>query len=127
MMDRVIDLDRAAAEIVARAAVWTEVGLGVSPVTWRDGRTAWPYRLENDRALITDPDSLGLRVHGPDGEAELVLVLYRGGWADLDLLIADEIVVEVATVETPDAFGAFLDAVMTRFLGAPSESGTITP
>ncbi|MEU2832101.1 hypothetical protein ABZ667_26050 [Streptomyces lavendulae] len=45
-MDHIIDLDRAVCE------------------TWRDDALLWPQRLETDRALVADPDSLGVRILG---------------------------------------------------------------
>ncbi|MEW1721000.1 hypothetical protein [Streptomyces sp. NPDC093109] len=37
---------------------------------------------------MQDPDSVGVRLLGPVGtDAELLVVLFRGGWADVDYLI----------------------------------------
>lgn len=54
-MDRVVDLDQAAAEITARLPAWTTSGLLPGPITWRDGAAPWPQPLETDRALVADP------------------------------------------------------------------------
>ncbi|WP_314252897.1 hypothetical protein [Streptomyces sp. DSM 40907] len=82
-MERVIDLDQAAAVFAERAARWLAAGLKVRQVTWRDETAPWPQQLETDRTLVRDPDSVGVRISGP-GDAELSVVLFRGGWADVD-------------------------------------------
>jgi hypothetical protein len=93
-MDHVIDLDQAAAEIAARLSAWIASGLHSSPITWRDEAARWPQRLETDRALVADPDAIGVRVLGAGEWAELHLVLYRGGWADLNALTEDGVITE---------------------------------
>ncbi len=35
------------------------------PITWRDEAAPWPQPLETDRALVTDPDSIGVRILAP--------------------------------------------------------------
>lgn len=121
-MDYVIDLDSAATEITARLPAWSASGLTPCPTTWMDGLAPWPQRLETDRALIADPYSIGLRIQGTDEWAELQLVLYRGGWADLDALTGDDLVVECPRISTPAEFGRFLDFTVARFLDAIGQS-----
>ncbi|MFF9345992.1 hypothetical protein [Streptomyces sp. NPDC014734] len=116
-MDHVIDLDRAAAEIVARLPVWIASGHAPGPLTWRDGAAAWPRRPETDRGVVAAPDSVGVRVLGSDESAELHVVLYRGGWADLDVLTGDEVVTSCPRVTTPQEFGAVLDSAVARLPG----------
>ncbi|MFF4415491.1 hypothetical protein ACFYY8_23410 [Streptosporangium sp. NPDC001559] len=115
-MDHVIDLDQAAAEITARLLAWTARGLSPGPITWRDETAPWPQPLETDRALVVDPDSVGVRVRGADEWAEVQIVLYRGGWADLDAMANEEVVAECPQITTPEKFGALLDSATTRFL-----------
>ncbi|MGW7440372.1 hypothetical protein [Streptomyces sp. NPDC054849] len=116
-MDHVIDLDQAAAVITARLPAWTASGLSPRPITWRDEAAPWPQRLETDRALVATPDSIGVRILGADGWTELHLVLFRGGWADLDALTDDEVTTECPQIATPEEFGSLLDSSVTRFLG----------
>ncbi|WP_327412043.1 hypothetical protein [Streptomyces sp. NBC_01233] len=116
-MDHVIDLDQAAAEITARLPTWTTSGHSPGPLTWRDGQAPWPQRLETNRTLVADPDSVGLRILGADAWSELQIVLYRGGWADVDALTADEVVTEGPRVVGREEFGDLLDSAVTRFLG----------
>jgi hypothetical protein len=115
-MDHAIDLDQAAAEITARLPTWIASGLSPSPITWRDEAVPWPQRLETDRSLVADPDSIGVRILGTDDQAELHLVLYRGGWADLDALSDGEVITECPQATTPQEFGSVLDSAVTRFL-----------
>ncbi|MFF1422144.1 hypothetical protein [Streptomyces sp. NPDC058280] len=114
-MDHVVDLDSAATEITARLSAWSAAGLAPCPITWRDGLAPWPQPLETDRTRVSDPDSIGLRIQGSDGWAELHLVLYRGGWADLDALTDNEVLTEGPRISTPAEFGRLLDSAVTRF------------
>ncbi|MFF0451689.1 hypothetical protein ACFYT4_36005 [Streptomyces sp. NPDC004609] len=82
-MDRVVDLDEVAAVLAGRTVGRRSAGLEVGQVTWRDAEASWPQPLETDRARVHDRDSVGLVISGP-GEAELSVVLFRGGWADVD-------------------------------------------
>lgn len=82
-MDRVVDLDEAAVLLLERVERWRSAGLEAGEMTWRDGEAKWPQPLETDRARATDPDSLGVVISG-SAEAELQVVLFRGGWADVD-------------------------------------------
>ncbi|MFF5706581.1 hypothetical protein ACFY7H_29445 [Streptomyces sp. NPDC012794] len=82
-MDRVVDLDEAAVLMLERVARWRAAGLEVGEMTWRDWEAKWPQPLETDRARVNDPDSLGVVISG-SAEAELQVVLFRGGWADVD-------------------------------------------
>jgi hypothetical protein len=88
-MERIVDLDRAAGVLADRAALWRPFGVVFDPVTWRDAEASWPQPLETDRARVGDPDSLGVVAHGPD-DAELSVVLFRGGWADVDFIASPD-------------------------------------
>ncbi|MDG5805800.1 hypothetical protein P9869_24705 [Streptomyces ossamyceticus] len=84
-MDRVVDLDEVAAVVAGRTVGWRSAGLEVGQVTWRDAEASWPQPLETDRARVNDPDSVGVVISGPGG-AELSIVLFAGGWADVDFI-----------------------------------------
>ncbi|MEU0127177.1 hypothetical protein [Streptomyces sp. NPDC006289] len=122
-MDHAIDLDQAAAEITTRFQAWAASGLSPRPITWRDETLRWPQRLETDRALVADPDSIGVRILGTDGWTEVHLVLFRSGWADLDALTDDEVTTECPQITSPEEFGNLLDSSVTRFLGAGRHPG----
>jgi hypothetical protein len=117
-MDQVIDLDEAAKAIAGRNQAWRRAGLTVSSLTWRDAASPWPQRIVTDRSTATDPDSVGVRVQGP-GDAELHVVLYRGGWADIDYTTVDG---HLDTLHGPEIgssqdFGLLLDNCVTRTFG----------
>ncbi|MBD0420308.1 hypothetical protein H0H10_14340 [Streptomyces sp. TRM S81-3] len=84
-MGRVVDLDEVAAVLAVRTVGWRSAGLEVGQATWTDAEASWPQPLETDRARVHDPDSVGVVISGP-GEAELSVVLFRGGWADVDFI-----------------------------------------
>ncbi|WP_367047820.1 hypothetical protein [Streptomyces sp. Je 1-332] len=120
-MEQLIDLDQAAAQLEARRQQWTAVGLVAGPLTWRDGAAAWPQRLEQSRSRVEAPDSIGIHITGPQG-SELSVVLFRGGWADVDFLAClggdEEVVSEAPGVGSPHGFGDLLDGYVSRAFGS---------
>ncbi|MFJ4695375.1 hypothetical protein [Streptomyces sp. NPDC088766] len=117
-MERVVDLDEAAAAIADRRPAWQAAGLTAKPVTWRDQTAPWPRQPKTERSQVNDPDSVGIHLHGPN-EAELLVVLYRGGWADIDYMVGadDAGVIPAPTVVSAQAFASLLDACITRVFG----------
>ncbi|WP_033329693.1 hypothetical protein [Streptomyces yerevanensis] len=117
-MERVIDLDEVAAAVAAHQPAWQAAGLTVGPVTWRDEAAPWPQRLETDRSKVSDPDSIGIHVRNSH-EAELHVVLYRGGWADVDYIasIDDADVIPAPAMTSAQVFGALLDTCVARVFG----------
>src|SRR5690349_14353842 len=95
-MDDPVDLDQVAALIARHALAWREAGLAVGPVSWKDAGQEWPCPLEGDRGQVAEPGSVGVAV-GKGGQ-EGRLVVFRGGWADLEYWSGspcDEPVIEV--------------------------------
>ncbi|MFE2488789.1 hypothetical protein [Streptomyces mirabilis] len=117
-MERVINLDEVVAAVAARQLSWQAAGLVIGPVTWRDEAAPWPQQLETDRSKVSDPDSVGIHVHSSH-EAELHVVLYRGGWADVDYIatIHDAGVIRATAMSSAQAFGALLDTCVARVFG----------
>lgn len=117
-MERVVDLDQAAAVLAERAARWVEAGLTVGEVTWRDEAAPWPQRLETDRELVGDPHSVGVLISGP-ADAELSVVLFRGGWADVDFIagLDDAGTLPAFGIGSAAAFGTRLDQWIPRAFG----------
>lgn len=72
---------------------------------------------------MADPDSVGICITGP-ADAELSVVLFRGGWADAEYLagLADTVVSETPDVISPRVFGELLDDYVFRAFGL-SRSG----
>lgn len=80
-----IDLDQVASEVIGLRPSWISQGLAVGPVTWRDARASWPQPIVTDRNLVSEPESVGITVTAADGRKGH-LVIWRGGWADVDVL-----------------------------------------
>ncbi|MFJ9870248.1 hypothetical protein [Streptomyces sp. NPDC101165] len=118
-MDRVVDLDEAAALLVGRVAHWRSAGLEVGEMTWRDWEAEWPQPLETDRARVNDPDSLRVLIAGA-AEAELSVVLFRGGWADVDFFDgrADFVSLPASDIASARDFAARMDQWVVRVFGS---------
>ncbi|WP_327088365.1 hypothetical protein OIE66_39605 [Nonomuraea sp. NBC_01738] len=119
-MERIVDLDLAAAQIAVRLPDWEARGLLVGSVTWRDEAAPWPQPLETERARVADPDSIGIRFSSSSDDTEMEIVLYRGGWADLDVLEGpvtpdSEVVSECPQLRSAAEFGALLDSCVDRY------------
>jgi hypothetical protein len=116
-MDRIIDLDAAAAEIDRRRPSWQATGLQPGPTTWRD-TDSWPQRIQPERDKAVDPDSVGVRVNASD-KGGMEITLFRNGWADLTVVVyhhEGDPVIEAPEITTPEAFGAVLDHAISTLL-----------
>jgi hypothetical protein len=80
-----LDLDQVAAVLAGLRPGWRDQGLVVRPFLWRDARGSWPRIPHTDRGNVAEPESVGLTLTAADGR-EARLVIWRGGWADADLL-----------------------------------------
>ena len=85
-----LDLDKVASTLASLRPGWTGQGLNAGPLTWRDACASWPKPLLTDRSLVAEPESVGLTMTTTDGHAGR-LVIWRGGWADIDLLDGDTV------------------------------------
>jgi hypothetical protein len=81
-MESRVDLDQVAVLISRHAIAWEEAGLIIGALTWRDAGESWPFRLREDRGQAPDADSVGVAVRRHEQEGRLVV--FRGGWADLE-------------------------------------------
>ncbi|MQS07255.1 hypothetical protein [Streptomyces alkaliphilus] len=121
-MEHGVDLDAAFAVVVRREIAWRNAGLTVDAPSWRDGDAPWPAPFETDRARVRGPDSLGVRVSGPEG-AEFRVVLFRGGWVDAEAWNGDPtrevVVLPAGGVTSPERYGAVLDAAARLAFGMP--------
>ncbi|MFE1798130.1 hypothetical protein ACFW9L_18485 [Streptomyces sp. NPDC059517] len=122
-MDRVVDLDEVSVVLALRTTGWTSAGLEVGRATWRDAEASWPQPLETDRARVHDPDSVGVVISGPT-EAELSVVLFRGGWADVDFVTAldDAGRLPASGITSSSDFGTRMDQWVTRVFGSLDSS-----
>ena len=123
-MERVIDLDEVAAVLAGRRGGWQAAGLDVGRLTWRDAEAPWPQPLETDRARALDPDSVGIVVSGA-GDTVLSVVLFRGGWADVDFLDGADGggALPASDITSATDFGARLDRWIARAFGSAERAG----
>ncbi|HYV77611.1 MAG TPA: hypothetical protein VE979_05750 [Streptosporangiaceae bacterium] len=77
-----VDLDQVAGLISRYAIEWEKAGCVAGPVTWKDVRGPGLYPFREDRRKAAEADSVGVAVR--KGEQEGRLVVFRGGWADLE-------------------------------------------
>ncbi|MFE3628889.1 hypothetical protein [Streptomyces goshikiensis] len=121
VMNRMVDLDEVAVILASRVPGWRSAGLEVGQVTWRDTEASWPQPLETDRAQVLDPDSVGVAISGP-GEAELSVVLFRGGWADVDFIagLDDAGCFPASDVASASDFEVRMDQWVARVFGVRS-------
>ncbi|MFD6176164.1 MULTISPECIES: hypothetical protein [unclassified Isoptericola] len=108
-MEHLVDLDVLADRLRPVVEGWRrEVDVG--PLTWRDYEAGWPKPITPDRASVRVPESLGLTLRKRAVGDVLEIVVYTGGWADVEYLVG----LEVYTFchEFRDADGAY-SAVMS--------------
>jgi hypothetical protein len=106
-----LDLDNVAALILDQQPGWRARGLSADPLTWVDNDASWPTRLLTDRGHVRRPLSPGVRVHGGDAEARIVV--YTAGWYDAEYLTAggDEVIDEHAELDDIEALAHHLGRI----------------
>jgi hypothetical protein len=114
-VERVVDLDAVLTELLKRREAWQEAGIVAGPVTWRDASAEWPQPIVSDRALVKDPESLGLILRAGDDDAELVL--WRGGWADLGATIGGAVFLDVPQFSDLRSCLAIIDDLVSKLRG----------
>jgi hypothetical protein len=103
--------------ISRHADAWKHTGLTVGALTWRDIGVPWPYPLKTDRREVTDADSVGVEARKQEQEGHLVI--FRGGWADLEYWTgqrSDEPVVEAPGADDPMTLPD-VEQLLERFAG----------
>jgi hypothetical protein len=116
-VERRVDLDQVAGLICRHKITWEQAGLAVSALTWRDVGVPWPYPLKADRCGVADPDSVGVAVRKREQEGRLVV--FRGGWADLEYWTgqrSDEPVLEAPGTGAPLSI-LDIERLLDRFAG----------
>jgi hypothetical protein len=115
-MDRIVDLDAAAAEIEQRRPDWLANSLQPGPTTWRESAGEWPYAIVPDRGEVRAPDSVGVFVKAQH-RGEMEIVLFRGGWADVSIAVYDDERaphLDTPEIRTPEAFDIALDEAIAE-------------
>jgi hypothetical protein len=118
-----LDLDQVAALLAGLRPGWTSQGLTVRPLTWRDARASWPQPLHTDRSKVAEPESVGLRLTAADGR-EARLVIWRGGWADADLLAGGTVTTANPDLDGPGGCAALASSLARQLTAPPPPGGT---
>jgi len=87
-----IDLDRVAGELASLHAAWSKQGFTAGPLTSRDAQAACPSRSSPDRSQVAEPESVGITMTTA-WENEALIVIWRGGWADVEARAGTEVIV----------------------------------
>jgi hypothetical protein len=77
-----------ARELTGLLSGWAERGITAGQLTWRDAQAAWPQPIVTNRTTVAEPESVGVTLTAANGN-EALLIIWRGGWADVDLLLGD--------------------------------------
>ena len=116
-----LDLDRIAAAMAETSAEFQPRGVTMATPTWLDMDATWPYTLVTDRSEISRPRSIGITFQGP-GDSEGVIVVYAGGWADVDVVhIDDRVTTEYVEIDYPTDFRTTLTRVFTELIAKPPQ------
>ena len=117
-----LDLDQVAALLAGLRPGWTSQGLIVRALTWRDARASWPQPLHTDRSKVAEPESVGLRLTAADGR-EARLVIWRGGWADADLLAGGTVTTANPSLDDPAGCAALASSLARQLTAPPPRGG----
>ena len=118
-----LDLDQVAALLTGLRPGWAEQGLIVRPLTWRDARPSWPQALHTDRRKVAEPESVGLTLTAADGR-EARLVIWRGGWADVDLLTGGTVTTRNPGLDDPAGCAALASSLASQLTAPPLHRGS---
>jgi hypothetical protein len=120
----VVDLDAAAATLARHLRDWGSIGCEADPITWRDAAAVWNAPLKTERSDALDPDSIGVRTRWPDSK-EAHVVLFRGGWADVELVdwTANAVVLGNPEIDSLAAFETLLETIPARLQVVAGEPG----
>jgi hypothetical protein len=111
MEQYLVDLDVLADRLRSVVEEWRR-GVDVGPLTWRDYEGGWPRPITPDRASVRSPESLGLVVRKRAVDDVLEIVVYTGGWADVESLVGLEIYTACHEFQDEDgAYSAVLSGV----------------
>jgi hypothetical protein len=114
-----LDLDRAAEAVAVRLESWADLGITLlAPLTWVDFVAELPA-WTTDRSQMRRPKAFVARLQGHEGSLAQVM-LYAGGWVDVDLLpsSSSEIEVEYHELDDVEEFATLLDRVASRLVSS---------
>jgi hypothetical protein len=103
-----LDLDQQARELTGLLPGWADLGITAGQLAWRDALAAWPQPIVTDRAAVAEPESVGVTLTAANAN-EARLVIWRGGWADVDLLLGPTSSPALLTSTTPRPVSPWLN------------------
>lgn len=114
-----LDPDQVARELTGLRPGWAEHGITAGQLTWRDARATWPQPIVTDRAAVADPESVGMILTAANGN-EAILVLWRGGWADVDLLPGGHVISRAPDLHDVAGCVALAESIAAQLAAPPS-------
>lgn len=115
-MQQVIDLDAASVPLERRLPLWRAAGMTVGSLTWADGQTT-VHEVTTERSRVRGDYSVGVQVSRAVAEGQVIL--YAGGWCDLEYWSGEaeaEPLLEAPGWDEPLDIGGF-ERVLDRFEG----------
>lgn len=113
-----LDLDQVARVLSGLLPGWTERGITAGQLTWRDAQAAWPQPIVTSRITVAEPESFGVTLTAANGN-EARLVIWRGGWADVDLLLGTHVVSRNPDLHDAAACVALAESIAAQLVITP--------
>ena len=113
-----LDLDQVARDLAGLLPGWAERGIIAGQLTWRDAQAAWPQPIVTDRIRVAEPESVGVTLTAANGH-EALLVIWRGGWADVDLLLGTHVVSRAPDLHDAAACVVLAESIAAQLITTP--------
>jgi hypothetical protein len=113
-----LDLDQVARDLTGLLPGWAERGITAGQLTWRDAQAAWPQPIVTNRITVAEPESVGVTLAAANGN-EALLIIWRGGWADVDLLLGTHVVSHTPDLHDAAACVALAESIAAQLVITP--------
>lgn len=113
-----LDLDQVARGLTGLLPGWAERGITAGQLTWREAQAAWPQPIVTSRITVAEPESVGVTLAAANGN-EARLVIWRDGWADVDLLLGTRVVSRNPDLHDAAACVALAESIAAQLLITP--------
>lgn len=120
-MDHVIDVDELARRIIASSSVW-RAHAQFGGLTWRDETSSWPKPIVTERSEVRVPESVGFTLERSSDV--LTFVAWTGGWADVSILIDQNVTTPHVEFSSVDEAMAHIARIVDEFLGRGRRSSS---
>jgi hypothetical protein len=114
-----LDLDQVARELTRLRPGWAERGITAGQLTWRDAQAEWPKPIVTDRTTVAEPESVGMTLTAANG-TQAILILWRGGWGDVDLLLGSQVVSRAPDLYDVAGCVALAESIAAQLNATPS-------